>query len=172
MRKVATKMAINYFRSLKEYLAARESGDKDIDKIRDNVVVNAELVLRQTEGTLKKTCGARRRPSEVRSFFMIDQALWKLIDFDEVERETGFGALFENLGNHFAGSIDGKWAVGLTHTQHDGLKPQDILAFLNSWDDIKLYRHQEEELIKFPELYLVATLCRNGVLDIVQRDQS
>jgi hypothetical protein len=158
-RDVATQVAIIYFEHLRDYLKARETGDQKIDEIRQQVATSAHLLLRQIE-TIIPNFPLSDRTEENRDYVRPDLNL--LIDFDRISRESGFVNVFtvSNLDKFEAIAADEN-SLGVSQNTYSGLRPIDILHYLNSSKDVALY---EQEGVSDPKPFTVINV--DGTVDI------
>lgn len=168
MRDVVTPYAIRYFENLRAYLRARETGDADIDEIRNRVASAAHILLQQIEGVVPNFSPSERTAGGTR---LLQANLHTLIDMKRVHRETGFSNLFQVSDiNHFEGVIspsDGteSKSLGVSENSHSGIRPLDILTYLNRAGDVSLHNKKNTDATN-----PFATIHADGTVDAFPQD--
>ncbi|MFA6917857.1 MAG: hypothetical protein WC285_03420 [Candidatus Gracilibacteria bacterium] len=185
-KEITTKFAIRYFKALKEYIEKRRSGDPEIDGIVAEVRMSSALLLRQVEG-MCEGLGVPRYLFHSEPNGMAAK-LDRLIDFEEVKRQTGFWDLFRNRTdrNYYGvrvlpiaeetsetplAPMDLRPLARLNHSDPEelvpGLSARDILLFLNSMDDVDIFPGEGK---KPDHVNLVAKICKDGIIDVVNKN--
>jgi hypothetical protein len=165
VREVAKPMAVAYFRVLKTYLDRQRSGAPVLDDLRDEIALRAGLLMRQVEGVIEDWNELPRRHWEVDTH---EKLVKRLIDWDLVKRETQLYNIFpDSRWNHYVGEArdpetDRVYPFAATHTQYSGLRPKDLLLFLNDRLPVQL---QTEEVFRSTKS-VVAVVHPDGRVDL------
>lgn len=168
VREVVTEDAIRYFKNLHAYLRARETGDADIDSIRQHVTASAHSLLRQLEGVIPHFSLAERSLEDA-NFIRAD--LHALINMERVRRETGLTNLFKVSDIHdFEGVMpagdnkEGK-SLGISRNSYSGIRPLDILSYLNRKHDVALHNKKDADVAQ-----PFVTIRADGTVDVSIQD--
>ncbi len=161
MRKVVTEDAIRYFKDLHVYLRARETGDVEIDSMRQQVAASAMTLMQQIEGVVTQPGNA--------NFMRAD--LYALIDWERVRHETGFRNLFRSSdiyqfeGMMSAGDGQERKSLGVSKNLYSGILPLDILVYLNREGDVTLHSKYDTDAT-----HPFATIHADGTVDAKPED--